>query len=106
MRLMIADQIGQELHDKETRGASLSSQERAQLDAWYRQKDAAESQSNSRNPDSGTVEVLRGQLSQALDQVKSMAQGIQELARANDALLQETVALRQRLTERAAPQAA
>ncbi len=41
---MISDNIAQRLHDRATRGESLSADERAVLDAWYAQQDAEERQ--------------------------------------------------------------
>ncbi len=40
---MISDNIAQQLHDKLTRGESLSAEEQATLDAWYAAQDEAES---------------------------------------------------------------
>jgi hypothetical protein len=39
---MVSDEIGMQLHDRETIGEPLTAQEKAQLEAWYAQKDVAE----------------------------------------------------------------
>jgi hypothetical protein len=39
---MVSDEIGMQLHDRETIGEPLTAQEKAQLEAWYTQKDVAE----------------------------------------------------------------
>jgi GH24 family phage-related lysozyme (muramidase) len=39
---MLSDELGMQLHDRETIGEPLTTQEKAQLEAWYAQKDAAE----------------------------------------------------------------
>lgn len=103
---MIPEQAGQELHDKETRGTPLSPQERGRLEEWYRQQDAAEGNSLSQGESPGQVAVLRAQVEQALAQVKTIAQELQDLAGANDHLRRETAGLRKRLAQRAAPEAA
>jgi hypothetical protein len=40
---MLSDELGMQLHDRETTGEPLTAQEKAQLEAWYAQKDAVES---------------------------------------------------------------
>ena len=100
---MIADELGQQLHDKATRGGALTAQEQAQLDEWYRQRDAAESQSMARANTEGTVAALRGQVAEALAQMQAVAADIQNLAGANEALRREVAALQERVAERPAP---
>jgi hypothetical protein len=39
---MVSDELGIQLHDRETTGEPLTAQEKAQIEAWYAQKDAAE----------------------------------------------------------------
>jgi hypothetical protein len=39
---MLSDKIGMQLHDRETTGEPLTTQEKEQLEAWYVQQDAAE----------------------------------------------------------------
>jgi hypothetical protein len=39
---MLSDELGIQLHDRETTGESLTTQEKEQLEAWYVQQDAAE----------------------------------------------------------------
>ncbi len=39
---MLSDELGMQLHDRETIGESLTAAEKVQLEAWYAQKDAAE----------------------------------------------------------------
>jgi chromosome segregation ATPase len=103
---MIPDQTGQELHDRDTRGIPLTPEELTHLDEWYRQQDAAEGRSLSQSESRERVAALRAQVDQALSQVKTIAQEMQDLARANDQLRRETTGLRQRLAQRTAPEAA
>jgi hypothetical protein len=39
---MLSDQLGMQLHDRETTGEPLTTQEKAQLEDWYAQKDMTE----------------------------------------------------------------
>ena len=103
---MIPNELGQQLHDKATRGAALAPHEQAQLQDWYAQMDSAEAQLLSGHSGDGAVATLRAQLSQALSQMTAAAQGIQELAASNDALRKETAALRERVARQRAPQPA
>ena len=103
---MIADELGQQLHDKATRDGALTAQEQAQLDEWYRQEDAAESQSlaGADRADSESVLVaLRGQVAQALAQMQAVTADIQNLVGANEALRREVAALQERVAQGSAP---
>jgi hypothetical protein len=103
---MIADELGQQLHDTGTRGGALTAQEQAQLDEWYRQQDASESQSISRSNGKNPVTALRSQVGEALAQLQAMAADLQKLAGANETLRHEVTALRERVAQRPAPQPA
>ena len=39
---MVSDELGMQLHDRDTLGEPLTAQEQAQLNNWYAAKDAAE----------------------------------------------------------------
>jgi hypothetical protein len=101
---MIPEQIGQELHDRDTRGVPLISEERAQLEEWYHQQDAAESNSISQSEGGFSLAALRAGVEQALEQLKATAQEIQVLAATNERLREEIISLRQRLAQRPLPQ--
>src|SRR3989442_9735772 len=103
---MISDEIGQQLHDKETRGAPLTREERAQLKKWYGQQDAAENTRLLGKKGGNAVEALRNQVNEGLEQIKKMAQEIQDLAKVNEGLRQEVGVLRERAGRRKAPRAA
>ncbi|MBI4607021.1 MAG: hypothetical protein HY721_34085 [Planctomycetes bacterium] len=103
---MTPEDLGKLLHDKATRGAPLTSEESALLAEWYRQQDAAETQSLTRAQDDSAVVALRAQLSQTLDQLKTAAQEIQALANGNEKLREEIAALRERVARRLGPQPA
>src|SRR5437899_3341322 len=96
---MITDELGQQLHDAATRGGALTPQDQAKLDEWYRQQDAAESQSIGRTDGERTVTALRVQVAEALAQMQTVAADIQTMAGANDALRREVAALRERVAK-------
>jgi hypothetical protein len=100
---MVPDDLGQQLHDKETRGEPLAPRERAQLDEWYRQQDAAEAAAIDGNNGKLAVAALRQQVNEALDQMKAIAGDIHELANANERLHNEVAMLRARLARQAQP---
>jgi len=103
---MISDELGQQLHDKATRGGAMTAQEQARLDEWYRQQDSIESQTISPSHGESTVAALRSQVIEALAQMQAMAADIQNLAGANETLRGEVTALRERVAQRPAPQPA
>ena len=103
---MLAGELGQPLHDKATRGAPLTPPEQAQLEAWFQREDSAESQILLRRPPETTPSALRAQVDQALAEMTSVARNIQELAAANELLRRDLAALRERVAQLPAPQAA
>ena len=99
---MEADNDGAQLHDKATRGATLSAAERERLDAWYAAQDAAEQALLSQEPPSTTVDALHSQIAAAAAQLQAAAQGVQEVVAQNAALREENAALHHRLAQRVA----
>ena len=81
---MITDELGQALHDKSTRGGTLSSEESKQLENWYNYHDNLERQRFSavmhmKSQDT-TTEKLRSQIEATLMQLGAMTKRIQEIA--------------------------
>lgn len=103
---MIADDLGQQLHDRATRGAPLTAPEQAQLDEWYRQQDRAEAQRLGQSNGGGDATALRNQVTEALAQMQAVAADIQSLSSANEALRREVTALRERVASQPAPRPA
>jgi peptidoglycan hydrolase CwlO-like protein len=102
---MISDELGKQLHDRATRGETLSAQERASLETWYAAQDRAEMTAlNLTTPE--TVAVLQAQVDSVLEQLETAAKRIQELARENDRLRSEIAVLHRRLAQQAAVRAA
>ena len=103
---MNANELGERLHDKATRGAPLTGEEQSQLQTWYAQQDAAETGSLIRASSREDVSRLRGQVQAALTQLGTVTHQIQEIAAGNETLRNEVAALRRRAARLPAPQAA
>jgi len=102
----MTDDIGRQLHDRATRGESLSAQEQALLENWYAEQDQAESAELNRVVSGKTVMALQGQVDAALAQLDTIARQLQEIAAQNQSIRRENSALRRQLAERVALQPA
>jgi hypothetical protein len=98
---MISNEVGQQLHDKATRGVSLSAEEREILAAWYARLDAEEGATLLRAQPPEDLEALREQVTATLAQISAVSQQIQVVNKENEVLRKEIVALHQRLAQKA-----
>lgn len=96
---MSAERDGARLHDKATRGVTLSVEEQERLDAWYAAQDTAE-QALLNQPAAATTDELRAQIAMAMGQLQAVTQRIHDLAARNAALREETTALQHQLARR------
>lgn len=87
-----------QLHDKATRGLQLSTEEHAQLDAWYTEQDQQERTALATADASQRLAMLQTNISTVLAQILSATQRIQELSIQNQALRQEITALQHQLS--------
>jgi len=94
---MIADDLAQQLHDKATRGESLSAKELAQLENWYALQDSAESDVLGLTATEKTTATLQAHIDAAIAQLMKVTKRIQEIAAENEALRREIAALRRQL---------
>jgi len=94
---MTADDLAQQLHDKTTRGESLSAEELAQLENWYALQDSAESDVLGLTAAEKTAATLRAHIDAAIAQLITITKRIQETAAENEALRREIAALRRQL---------
>ena len=101
---MISDDLGQVLHDRSTRGETLSAEEQLQLERWYEAQDKLESQLLALTPDKKAVANLQSQIEGALTQLISLTNRIQQVASENELLRQEINSLRHQLVDVSAPQ--
>jgi len=94
------DMPAQQLHDKMTRGGTLTEVEQAALEAWYERVDkeeAAQLAAFSLLP--LTLENLRLEVSAAVKQLNEVTQRIQAQSDENEKLRQENAALSRRLVK-------
>ncbi|MEM8637827.1 MAG: hypothetical protein AAGG51_03280 [Cyanobacteria bacterium P01_G01_bin.54] len=96
---MIPDPIGQALHDRFTRGQTLTPAEQTQLDAWYAQQDAAEAELLTIPPIANDLDLLQERINQTFTQLQILSQRIQTLATENAAIRQENKLLLKQLTQ-------
>jgi FtsZ-binding cell division protein ZapB len=101
---MIDDKLGQQLHDRATRGLPLSEAERAQLDAWYREWDEKEAAMLAKNaiPLLPLIEEVRESVDKTWSEIAVMARSITKLRRENAKLRRENAALEEQLQNLAA----
>ncbi|MBK6433293.1 hypothetical protein [Candidatus Amarolinea dominans] len=97
---MILDELRPRLHDRATRGQSLTHEEAAALEAWYAQQDQAELAQIVRTP-VHDVTLLQQQIDGALTQLAKTTQQIRRLGKENAALRRENARLRVRLADQA-----
>lgn len=100
---MIRDETGKQLHDKASRGESLTAEEQAQLTAWYVAQDAAEADLLPQPAVEVDLEALQRQVDAASTQLTAVTERIQQVAAENNDLRQEIIRLRQQLASRKQP---
>jgi hypothetical protein len=103
---MISDDSARRLHDRDTRGAALSADEREALEGWISAQDQAEAKLLSPKSVEPSLADLRSQVESALEQVDEVTSAIRRLFSENDSLRDENSVLRRRLEARAASQPA
>jgi hypothetical protein len=91
--------LGQQLHNKATRGAALSAEERVALDQWYKRLDEEEEAALSGSQDA--AKALREQVITALAEVREVTERIQEQIGENETLRREIGAMQAELAARA-----
>ncbi|MCS7055127.1 MAG: hypothetical protein NZM18_02980 [Thermoflexales bacterium] len=96
-------QSGLELHDRFTRGESLTPEEQAALQAWYVQEQQEELHALNLSPLPDIV-ALQDQVRRTLKQLAELLTTIERLEAENAALRQENAHLRAQLAKRIAQQ--
>jgi len=94
---MNSDDLGQDLHDRATRGEQLSPENQMQLDAWYAAQDRAEMETLSGTMPVRDAAILQTQVDAAMEQLTTLSRRIQKTAAENAALRREINILRRRL---------
>jgi hypothetical protein len=96
---MLSDELGMQLHDRETIGEPLTAQEKAQLEAWYAQKDAAEkSMLEATQIPLPNLVMLQDQIDIALEQLATGVQRLQQITQENKLLREEVAEIKQQFT--------
>jgi peptidoglycan hydrolase CwlO-like protein len=96
---MISDDLARQLHDRATRGESLSTKEQALLEEWYASQDGIESQALGLTTKEKRIETLQAQVEAALTQLRTITTRMQEIASENETLRQEIALLRRQLVQ-------
>jgi hypothetical protein len=96
---MLSDELGMQLHDRETIGEPLTAQEKVQLEDWYAQKDAAERVmlETAQVPLPNLV-LLQDQVDSAIEQLSDGVQRLQQITQENKLLREEIAEIKQQLT--------
>ena len=97
---MIPDDVALDLHDRLTRGQSLTEDERAALQRWYAAQDTAETALLGQSVGVETLHRLQEQVEGMLAKIADVSTHIGEIAAENDAIRRENTALRRRLAQR------
>jgi len=97
---MNTDEVARQLHDKATRGGTLSPEERACLEKWYAQQDQEENAALAGALSSQPIAALRAQVDVAVGQLGAVTHRIQALTAESETVRQENAALRRQLAQR------
>jgi hypothetical protein len=103
---MNPDEFGQKLHDRATRGQTLTAQEQESLRRWYAHHDQEEMAQLNAAPAPGRLIDLQNGVQQATVQVVVQAQHIEALTAENAKLRQEIASLQRLLSAKHASQPA
>jgi hypothetical protein len=98
---MLSDELGMRLHDRETIGEQLTTQEKAQLDAWYAQKDAEEKlMLEAAQLPLPNLVALQDQVDIAIEQLTAGVQRLHQITQENKSLREEIAEIKQQFTVR------
>lgn len=103
---MSPDEIGQKLHDRATRGETLTAEEQEKLRLWYARHDQEEMEQLSAAPVPIQLAELQSRVQQATAKVVVQAQHIEALTAENAQLRQEVATLQRLLSAKLAGQPA
>jgi hypothetical protein len=95
---MVSDELGMQLHDRDTLGEPLTAQEQAQLAEWYAAKDATEAAMLAATQTTlPNLAALETQVDRAIADVALSAQRLQQITVENKSLREEITGLKQQL---------
>ncbi|MGC4043671.1 MAG: hypothetical protein QM758_07675 [Armatimonas sp.] len=93
---------GAQLHDRATRGESLTEAEQARLKQWYEEQDAAEAAMLAAHRPIIASDNIAADLPAVLAKIRETAANIETLHQQNAVLRAEIAAVQKRLTAKAA----
>lgn len=95
---MVSDELGMQLHDRDTLDEPLTAQEQAQLTEWYAAKDAAEAAMfTATQAPLPNLAALETQVDRAIAELALSAQRLQQITVENKFLRKEITGLKQQL---------
>lgn len=103
---MPTDEVLKQLHEKATRGMTLSPAEQASLDAWYEQHDGDEAAALAGMSSSQALAALQAQVEAATARLVTVTHKLQSLAAENENLRREIALLQKQVTQRSTAQPA
>jgi hypothetical protein len=103
---MTPEEAGQKLHDRATRGETLTAEEQELLRRWYTHHDQEEMAQLNAAPVPSPLADLQSRVQQATAQVVEQARRIETLTAENAQLRQEVASLQRLLSARLAGQPA
>jgi regulator of replication initiation timing len=96
---MLSDELGMQLHDRETIGESLTIQEKAQLEAWYAQKDAAETAMlEAAQVPLPNLVMLQDRVNATIEQLADGVQRLHQITQENKSLREEIAEIKRQFT--------
>jgi hypothetical protein len=96
---MLSDKLGMQLHDRETIGEQLNTQEKVQLEAWYAQKDAAETAMlKATQVPLPNLLRLQDRVDSTIEQLTAGVQRLNQITQENKSLREEIAEIKQQLT--------
>lgn len=95
-----------DLHDRLSRGETLTPDDQQTLEAWYAQQDSAEHALINNAPPSDTIVQLQQQITQTAIQLQAITQQISATIAINETIRNEISALYARLAQQSSGRAA
>ena len=96
---MLSDELGMQLHDRETIGESLTTQEKVQLEAWYAQKDAAEmAMLEAAQVPLPNLVMLQDQVDATIRHLTDGVERLYQITQENKSLREEIAEIKQQFT--------
>lgn len=103
---MTEEQTGPQLHDRATRGETLSEEEQTRLARWYHEEDEREVKRLGLDRPEGELPDLSVRIEASLVQIRSLTEQLHELSAQNDGLRRDILMLRREVAQRTSTQPA